>query len=280
MDFSLIENHPIATGATVLIGGAVVFLFLRRGGSQPAAASGTQMIYGASDPNATAANAAITNSQIAANVQISQLSAQLQGLGIQSQTQIQLAQIDALTKRQQTDAAVNVTNRQTDAELALGMTTQQAAIEQSRINAGLQSKILDTLLAAFGVKTGGGSGATTPPPTTIGGGTNPNNPGAGTVVNLPPGSGYFGGFSGGLEPGAAPVAGGQQLIPFPNFAQCSPLDPGCVRSNQTLSDQYGVNLDRAQNVNNYNQCVANAANGRTQAERDSLIASCHAAYGV
>lgn len=53
------------------------------------------------------------------------------------------------------------------------------------------------------------------------------------------------------------IPGGTQLVPTPAYAHCSPLDPGCVESNQDLNIQWETAVVHAQDANNQNQCEAN-----------------------
>lgn len=72
---------------------------------------------------------------------------------------------------------------------------------------------------------------------------------------------------------------GADLVPPPMFEDCYPTDSTCVERNVAKSNAYALAVQMAQNANNMAQCLANAQNATPGAQRDSVIASCHAAYG-
>jgi hypothetical protein len=269
MDFTLIKDHPWTTAGIVLGGGVLLFVVMRKGGSSAAAptyAAGAT----ATDPNA----AALASQQL-------QVQAYSSGLQLQGATQISLAQIGADVSRFGTTAAVDVTNRQTDAQVALGLGTISATVQQAQISAGIQSKYIDAIIAAF---TGSNPSSTATP-------NSPNptvqNP-TPTIVYLPSSGGTGGAppvgvggvnpgtaYPGMPTPGSAPLQynGGPILAP-PSYANCDPRDSACVMRNQDLSIGYFTASATAEATNNRNQCLANASLSQGRPGYAQLVSAC------
>jgi len=143
MNFGLIQKHPLATGAVVVIGGLGLFLAVKPkggGGAAPAAPAG-----GVPQSNQAAAIAAATqlatvNAQ--ATAQANELQAQLTAQAQDEQTQITLANLAATTSTQQQVNAItgsqNLAITQADVE-KFGISTQ-AAVENARTAAAVQSQ--------------------------------------------------------------------------------------------------------------------------------------------
>lgn len=271
MDFALIKEHPYTTGGLILGGGLILFLVLRR----PAAPSTAAPAYAASggtDPNAAAVA-----------VQQGQMQAYVTGLQLQGATQVSLAQIGADVSRLGIAASADVTNTQTGAQLALGINTQNAVVEQTRINAAIQGKYIDAIIAAF---TGNRSPSVSATPVSV---ATPGSPNP-TVQNLPnsPVTYFPTGGTGGampigvgsynphtIVPGANPVQyDGTELISRPNYATCDPRDVRCVMGNQDLSIAWENDSIHANAVNNRNQCLANAELSRGFGNYSALVSAC------
>ncbi len=281
MDFSLIEHHPWATAGIVLGGGVLLYFVLRRGSSSSDAQTG----YYAAPASGGAASTATDNTVA---LQTQQMNTYLAGLSLQGATQVNLASISADVAKYTTGLTAEVTDTQTAAQLDLGKSTLDAATKQAEINAGITSKYIDALVAVF---TGSKNPAVNPAPVTTG---NPIvvqvQPSGGYTVTPPTGTGgavpiYTGGTNpgtlppgysviGGPQPGDAPLAGGTQLLPSPNYAQCSPWDTACVMGNQQMGIDYQNALIGANNTNNRNQCLANAARNAGEPNYAALIAAC------
>jgi hypothetical protein len=131
---ALVKEHPVAfgVGGVVLVGGVFI---LTRGGGAPA------------DPNAAASQA-----EVAAGLQLSQEQAQMQyasnQLGVQSATAIQLAQIQAGLQTQHDELAAGVASQQISAqqESADLSNTLQATLAQ-RLGE-LSSQVSEAQIAA------------------------------------------------------------------------------------------------------------------------------------
>jgi hypothetical protein len=162
-DFSYIREHPWITTGAILGGGLLLYLVIHH--SHQSASTTTVDAAGAVpqvDPNVAA--------QITAQQQ--QLQAQLQGLTIQGNTQIALAQIGANVQTQTAQMTQDVTNKQTAAtqettdtttaaQLQLGTATLDQQVQLASIDAAVQMANINAILQAFG-KTGSNTQSTTP----------------------------------------------------------------------------------------------------------------------
>ncbi len=275
MDFSLIEHHPWATAGIVLGGGFVLYLVLRRGSSGQAA---TQTTYAAA-----AADPQTAQLQAQAAAQQTQVQGYIAGLQLQGATQISLAQIGADLGKYQTAATVDVTDFQTAGQVQLGLATLDAATEQARINAGLQGKYIDAIVAAFGGSANTANPATVANPIVTPSSGSPTNP---TVQSAPPTYAYVptpggtqsypvGSYNPAtIPPGSAPLPGGTELVPRPDYANCNPWDVACVANNQAMNVSWENASVAAQSANNRNQCLANAQLSAGRDNYASLVAAC------
>lgn len=260
MDFELVEHHPWITVGAIAGGGFLLFLVLRGRGS--GGGSG-QVVY--------AGGGSQVDPSIAASVQAQQdqIQGSISGLSIQGQTQIALAQIGAGVQSQTVSATQDVTNRQTDAQLQLGLGTLGAQVASEQIAAGVQMKTIDAIVAAFR----GNNPIYNPTPTVsqpvwnATGNPITTNNAPDTVYVLPPS--YNTGSNGG---GIAWDSG--YNVPRPNFATCDPRDVACVANNQAMDIQYSNNLLGAQTANNKAQCLANAQLSVGKPNYAALVAAC------
>jgi len=271
MDFKLIEEHPWKTTAIIVAGAILLYILLHRGGGGGAASGGSGTTYvSASNPNADAA--AVASQQIQAS---------LAGLQYQGQTQIGLKQLDLQGLQYQTSAAVDVTNRQTDAELALGLGSQQSQVQIATLAAGIQMASIEAIERAYGVL----NGPTGPNNIAYGGapvsapvnqvGSYPTSSVSTPIytTQTPAQVSVASSGNGILPPGEAGrgyvIPGGTQLVPTPNYpssdpsqypgtaGRCSPLDAECVALQAQLSNQYHADVAQAQTLNNLTQLVTN-----------------------
>jgi len=277
MDFELIERHPWATAGIIGLGALILYLVLKRGSSS--ASSDTSYQGGtttvAADPNAAAASLAQYQTQ-----------AQLQALGIQSQTQLGLATIQAGpnytvaqsadVQNTQTAAQLQASLAQISAQLQLGLNTQSAQVQLAQIQAQSQADALNAIAAAYGGTYANHTPTSATPiqsnPTVSGGTSNPVTSYSTTPVvqqNLtaPTASTSNTGFT-------QPLPGGTLLVPYPNYASCDPRDSTCVANNQSLNVQWVNNIATAQAANNRNQCLANAELSKGFANYSALVAAC------
>jgi hypothetical protein len=272
-DFEYIHKHPWLTVGAIAGGGFILFLLIHKR-SVSADQSGAGVAAGAPagvDPNIAA--------QV--NMQAAQIQGNLAGLSISGQTQLGLAQIGAGVQSQGIGASQDITNRQTDAQVRLGLGTLDAQVEAERINAAIQMKTIDAIMFAFS----GNHPITNPTPTvTTPVANNTNNPistinAPQTVYPVSPGYNTPGGPTGtgsgmyapGTAGGGSVVPGGTQLVPYPTYmhsdpgaypgmapgAICSPLDANCVETNAALSNQWHADTAAAQDRNNLTQLVMN-----------------------
>jgi len=243
MDFSFIEHHPWATTAVIGIGGLGLYMLLKGGGSGAASSGGGGAVY-ASGPSdaAVGANAAQNVAQINANAQTTALSAQLAALGIQYDAQIKAAQIGAEVTDRQTDAALTLGLYQTGAELTYGLSSQDAAIEMARINAGVQQFYIERMTGGAIAASQTPIRAAVPTPELITAPAPPAPPPA--YVQTPAGVGPV-------------IPGGTPLVAWPNYADCDPFDAYCVGNNSALNTRYNQDVSTAQTLNNRNQLLAN-----------------------
>ncbi len=249
MDFTVIENHPWATTAVIGLGGLGLYLLLRgsggSSGGDTAAGSG-QAVYASGPSDASVqANAAQNVAQIQSNAQTTALSAQLAALGIQSDAQIKAAQIGAEVTDRQTDAALTSDLYTTAATLTYGLSSQGAAIELAKIQAGVQQSYIDKMSGGAIAQSQTPIRAAVPTPEPL---VQPN--GANYTIPYP--------VTAQTPAGVGPVIpGGTPLIAWPNYSDCDPFDSACVARNQGMSNQYGADVAAAQATNNRNQVLAN-----------------------
>jgi hypothetical protein len=141
-DFSLVKKHPVGTTGAVLVGGLALW-FVFKGTPSAGNAPGTSVVYaGSSTPT--------DNSQA---LQAQQISGQLAALGVQSQTQIalaqlknqgdatagayqyQIAQLSAGVQMAHDQNAADIAHYQTQAQLDALTTQYQAMVQQTSISA-------------------------------------------------------------------------------------------------------------------------------------------------
>lgn len=281
-DFELIEKHPWWTAAIIGVGALLVYLFFRSRSNAAASAAGYQGGYQTVDPTLAAAQLAAStqqaNLQVQANAQTNQLNAQLAAVNIQSNAQIQLATLSAAVQSQNITATQDVTNQQTAGQVAVALGSQQATVDQARINAGVQISYIDALVAAFG---GNRSTPTpTPSPTPV---TYPT-PGTSTPVTIanpvtqstqqintysppypstptpttPGGSGTpYQTPSGWWSNAGVPDRASYGLDPNGGGFHCSPRDSPCVQQQNDASIAYFQAVADAQTRNNLQQGIAN-----------------------
>lgn len=244
-DFSWIEQHPWATTAVVGLGGLGLYLLLRGGssGSSGTDAGGGVVYAGSAGPTDTqvAANAALTNAQLQANTQVSELSAALANAQIQSDLQLKLAHIGADVTNTGTAAALTSDLYRTGAELTYGLSSQQTTLELARINAGVQQSYIDKLSGGAIAQQQTADRASVPTPEVI---AYTSTAPAPISIQTPAGVGPV-------------VPGGSPLVAWPDYADCNPFDSACVARNSTLNTQYNLNVAAAQAANNRNQLAAN-----------------------
>jgi hypothetical protein len=281
MDFELIERHPWMTGGIVLGGGFLLYLLLRHRQASSATGQAAVAVAGGVDPQTAAL-------QAQAAAQQTQMQGYISGLQIQGGTQVSLAQIGADVSKYTTGASADVANQQTAAQLALGVNTNAAIVAQSQINADVQMKSIDAIVAAF---RGNQNPSVSPGPVTYSTPGNPNptgqtlpqspvnvstptyissNPalGATNPGSLPPGSVV-------ATPGGPIVPGGQLLVPLPNYIPVGAWpDAQIVAKNQQTQVDWENATLQANAVNNKNQCIANANLSKGYANYDSLMAAC------
>jgi hypothetical protein len=248
MDFTLLHEHPWATVGVIAGGGLLLFIVFHRGSSGGTVASGPT--YSGADP-ATVASAN------ALQAQQDQISGSVQGLTIQGQTQIALAQISAGSQNKNVDASQDVTNRQTAAQLQLGLGTLGAQVAITQIQADAQMSLISRLIGAFS-----GPGVT-------GGGTVAQNPGgySGTPVFNAPGNpvitanpivqGPVAVADYPLTSGGFPTRDSYGLDPMGGGFHCSPYDAGCVGNQNTATNAYDLSIANWQATNNAKEEIAN-----------------------
>lgn len=265
MDFSLLEKHPWATTGVIAVGGIALFLVFRRSSSSPAAAPSSGVVYSGVDPSVLAANNALSAQQ-------AQVQGALSGAQIQGQTQIDLAGIGADVAKFTTSATQDVTNKQTSAQLDLGLGTIQGQVDLARINAGVQMASIDAIVSAFSGGNPTGHPATNPSPivsTPVSNSQNSINqftPPQSVTIQPP--------VYGTPTPGAV-LPEGQQLVPSPTLTwQGAWPDANVVAHNSQLQVDWMNATLAAQANNNRNQCLANAERSKGYANYDSLVAAC------
>ncbi len=247
MDFSLLHEHPWATVGIIAGGGLLLFIVFR---SKSAGAADTTggVVYSGTDPTTVAANA-----QLSANSD--QISGQIQQLSIQGQTAIALGQLNSNVQQSTISATQEVTDRQTDAQLKLGLGTLDAQIAHDAISAQVQMDTISALIKAYSGSSGIGSPVVT--------GTPVSNATSNPINQTTPGPSYsLPSYGAPATPAGLPgptelVQNGGQLIPFPTFAQCDPFDSACAASNNIISANYGATLANDQSVNNVRREISN-----------------------
>lgn len=289
MDFQLIEDHPWITAATVVVGGLVLYLILRGRGSSAAQSPSGVTYYPAqqgTDPTAAALQASQDQS-----------AAQLSALNIQSAAQIQLAQIQAGVAGLQINAGQDVTNKQTAAQLALGIGTLQAQVDITAIQAQSELDAIHAIAAAYGGGSSGSSGSS-------GGGStggvgsvivsNPTTITQPTTQITPPMPVYL--PPGGAPPGSNTTDTGSYPLPQiggPVITGGTPLEPAAafipvgawpdvnvVNYNTTQSVEQENATVQANKINNFNACMRDASLSPTPAFISQQQAQCHADYGL
>lgn len=277
-DFTLIHEHPWWTLGIVAGGGFVLYLILHKSSASSTDASG-QVVYagtsGGVDPTVAA--------QIAA--QQAQITGQVQGLALQGQTQVAVAQIGAGVQAQTITATQDVTNRQTDAQLQLGLGSIGGQVALAQIAAGVQMSYIDAIVQAFT----GNHPITNPTPTT----TTPvgNDPGNPIQTVLPPqttlpypvptGTGTGGVPLGNQYPTSTYVPSYQippdalpQILPKPNPAICSPFDASCIQGNIDQNAQFNQDVTAQRAADNHALCLSNAAQSVGRPGYDAMVAAC------
>jgi len=205
-------------------------------------------------------------------------------LQYQGQTQIGLKQLDLQGLQYQTSAAADVTNKQTEAELELGLGSQHSQVEIATLAAGIQMASIQAIERAYGVL----NGPTGPNNVAYGGapvaapvaqvGSYPSaqvatpiytqqQPAA--VAVTPSGNGIVdpatlvkndSGWWNNVSVPGTPDYTHSDPSQYPGLAPgaiCSPLDGYCVAHNEDLSNQYHLDMANAQTKNNLTQSVAN-----------------------
>ncbi len=244
MDFSVIENHPWATAAVVGIGGLGLYLLLRgNGGGDSGGGGGTVVYAGGGQPSdaQVAANASMVNIQSAANVRVSELSATLAGLGVQSDRDIQLAKIAAGVQNYGTWAALSGATHQTDAELTYGLSAQDTAVQLARIQAGAQTRAIDTLTTGATGTQQSSLRLTVPTPEPVY--SQPAQ--TTTMVQTPAWNGDW------------PTREDYGLDPNGGGYHCAPTDSACVARQNSASNAYVADVAAAQTSNNLAGLIAN-----------------------
>ncbi len=249
MDFSLLHEHPWTTVAIIGGGGLILFIVLRGRGAS--SSGGQTIVNSGADPSVTAANSALSAQQ-------DQIQGSLSGLSIQGQTQLALGQLAAGVQTHTIDASQDITNRQTAAQLQYGLGTLDAQVASEALSAGIQSKYIDALVAAFrgpGVTGGGGVAAN------VGGynGTpilnSPTNP-VNQYIPMTQGVTYPAAGTGGTAPtsptpaGSWPSMASYGLDPGGGGFHCDPMDSACVASQNIASNTYVAAVAGAQVANN------------------------------
>jgi hypothetical protein len=285
MDFQLIEDHPWITAAAVLVGGLVLYLILRGRGSSASSSPSGVTYYPAqqgTDPTAAALQANDTQAQT-----------YLAGLNVQSATQIQLAGIQAGVAGLTVTAQQDVTNKQTAAQLALGLGTLQAQVDITAIQAQSELDAINAIARAYGA--GSGSSGSSGPvgvgsgivstPTTI---TQPTTQITPPVpVYLPPGGAPPGGNT--TDTGSYPlpqiggpvITGGTPLEPPASFIPVGAWpDVNVVNSNTLQSVEQENATVAANKINNFNACMRDAALSPTPAFVAQQQSQCHVDYGM
>jgi hypothetical protein len=88
-------------------------------------------------------------------------------------------------------------------------------------------------------------------------------------------------IAGPITYGGPIVPGGEQLLASPDLTPVGAWpDANVVAGNVRAETNYLVQSGNDQNINNFNQCMANAALSKGRPGYDGLIAACHAGYGL
>ena len=165
-NLTLVKKHPIASTGIVLVGGLAAWYIFNGSSDKSSAApqpSGAMVVYG---------NQGSTGDSGQSAAQAQQIQGQLAALGIQSQTQIalaqlsnqghldqaayqyQIAQLSAAADMAHDQLAADVSNNQVNAQLQAIMAQYQSAVQTTalnadvvkyttQVNASLQSQIAD-----------------------------------------------------------------------------------------------------------------------------------------
>lgn len=283
MDFSLLEKHPWITTGAIAGGGFLLYLVLRnRSGNAAVQTAATGVTTTTLDPTAAALDA-----------QQMQTQAQLQAISLSGSNQVDLAQISATVANNQTAAQQEVTDTQTAASLALGTATLNAQYGVAALQAGVQTATLNALVAAFGGNQGGGNpvqstvtDTATGSTTTVAQHTAPvpvyiaTPPAPPPIATAPITSTTFTPTYT-PAPGDQVIPGGSPLISAPSYIPVGAWpDSGVVAQNTQTEVTYLNDQAKANNINNYNQCISNANLSQGYPNFTSLIDACHANYGV
>jgi hypothetical protein len=134
VDFALIKKHPVLTGASVIIGGLLLFALFRSGGSS--ADSGTSNGKSLAEHQLDAATG-IQGAQIQAGLETAQLSANVANNQTLAQLEAVKIATSAQTTQQAADIAGTIALKTIDAETS----TQQQVNE---LKAGLEAKQIES----------------------------------------------------------------------------------------------------------------------------------------
>ena len=123
LDFSLIKQHPYATGGVVIVGGLVVFYLLSSSQGASEASSATSSSGGMSSADYQA--------YLAASAQQAQVNAAAQVQNNQLTVQQQQQQLEYQAAHEQTQASLAINDTNTAAQLAATLAQIQASTQQN-----------------------------------------------------------------------------------------------------------------------------------------------------
>lgn len=131
--FEIVQRHPLATGAIVIVGGVVLLVMFSGGKS----GGGGQVYTTAQDPNAIAANSQLQAMQMQMAQQSSTVQASVQAAADKNATEVQLAQIAAASQGQMGTLAAQIASLQStqQTDVAKLTSTLQAQVAQGQISA-------------------------------------------------------------------------------------------------------------------------------------------------
>jgi hypothetical protein len=163
MDFSLVERHPWMTAGIIGVGALLLYLYWSRSSnSSTSTDTSTSTTYSGGYPVSTApADNTLALAQISANAQTTQLSAQLQGLQIQTAGQVQIAGMDQTTQLRvaelnagahvgDTSAALAAQLATINAQLQLGTGSQQTQVDLAKLQSDVQLASINAIADAYG----------------------------------------------------------------------------------------------------------------------------------